>query len=132
MKIKTRTAAAFFAMAGMTALSAPAFADNITVEAGPIWSQADAEQKCPPLAAQQGGSWTGGWWTTVQGSMSVCEVSRPTPEQICAGLVQDRVAWNHAGQTRWNDTNVQNLCAATPYPQATVSCFQAMLVIHND
>ena len=41
------------------------------VEAGPIWSQADAEQKCPALATHENGTWTGGWRTTVPGQMSV-------------------------------------------------------------
>ncbi|MGJ8669468.1 MAG: mannan-binding lectin [Oceanococcus sp.] len=44
------------------------------VNAGPIWNQGDAETKCPKLAYQQGGQWTGQWWTTVQGKMSVCEI----------------------------------------------------------
>lgn len=45
-----------------------------TVEAGPIWNQADAEQKCPRIARQYNAQWTGHWWTTVQGKMSVCQI----------------------------------------------------------
>jgi Mannan-binding protein len=44
------------------------------VEAGPIWSQMDAERKCPALAKANGGVWTGQWRTTVPGQMSVCEL----------------------------------------------------------
>lgn len=44
------------------------------VDAGPIWSQADAELKCPVAAYAVRGSWTGQWRTTVQGKMSVCEI----------------------------------------------------------
>lgn len=44
------------------------------INAGPIWNQEDAKRKCPQLARQNGGTWTGGWWTTVQGKMSVCEI----------------------------------------------------------
>lgn len=44
------------------------------INAGPIWNQQDAKRKCPQIARQNGGTWTGGWWTTVQGKMSVCEV----------------------------------------------------------
>lgn len=44
------------------------------VEAGPIWNQADAEVKCPRLANTERATWTGGWWTTQQGVMSVCEL----------------------------------------------------------
>ncbi len=40
------------------------------VEAGPIWSQAHAEEVCPDVCA--GGTWTGGWNTTQPGVMSVC------------------------------------------------------------
>jgi hypothetical protein len=40
------------------------------VEAGPLWNNADAAQKCPAVCAPQ--PWTGGWRTTVQGQMSVC------------------------------------------------------------
>ena len=44
------------------------------VDAGPIWNQADAEEKCPQVAASYGGVWDGQWRTTVPGTMSVCEV----------------------------------------------------------
>lgn len=46
-----------------------------SVEAGPIWSQADAELKCPVAAFAVRGRWTGKWVTTRQGQMSVCEVA---------------------------------------------------------
>ncbi len=51
--------------------------DIIDVEAGPIWSQADAERKCPDVARTNGGAWTGEWRTTVPGRMSVCELRVP-------------------------------------------------------
>ena len=47
-----------------------------TVEVGPIWNQMDAERKCPEAARQARASWTGQWWTTVPGRMSVCEIKR--------------------------------------------------------
>lgn len=46
-----------------------------TVKAGPIWNQADAERKCPKAARAAGAHWTGQWWTTKEGRMSVCQVS---------------------------------------------------------
>jgi len=46
------------------------------IEAGPLWSQSDAEKKCPEVAKANGGSWNGEWRTTVPGKMSVCEVRR--------------------------------------------------------
>lgn len=48
--------------------------DSRTVEVGPIWNQADAERKCRAKAQELRGEWTGQWWTTVQGRMSVCEI----------------------------------------------------------
>jgi hypothetical protein len=50
------------------------------VEAGPIWSQADADKKCAALANAKGGAWDGQWRTTVSGRMSVCELRLPLPK----------------------------------------------------
>ncbi len=61
------------------------------VEAGPIWNSADADQKCRALANREGGRWTGGWWTTVQGRMSVCEIAQPKKQPVEAGPI-----WNGA------------------------------------
>ena len=47
-----------------------------TVEAGPIWADMDAQRKCPGAVAAVGGKWTGQWWTTQMGRMSVCEFTR--------------------------------------------------------
>lgn len=47
------------------------------IEAGPIWNQAHAEQVCPEVC--DGGAWTGGWNTTQQGVMSVCECQYVRP-----------------------------------------------------
>lgn len=41
-------------------------------EAGPIWDQQDAEQKCPVVCARHDGGWDGEWRTTRPGEMSVC------------------------------------------------------------
>ncbi len=43
------------------------------IEAGPIWDNNDAQRKCPATCDKAGGKWDGGWWTTVQGKMSVCQ-----------------------------------------------------------
>ncbi len=45
-------------------------------EAGPIWNQSDANKKCRTLATQHRAKWTGHWWTTVPGRMSVCQLVR--------------------------------------------------------
>lgn len=44
------------------------------VTAGPIWSNEDANVKCPVAAAAVNGTWTGAWVTTVEGEMSVCGI----------------------------------------------------------
>ncbi|MGA8385076.1 MAG: mannan-binding lectin, partial [Candidatus Cybelea sp.] len=50
---------------------------TISVEAGAIWNQADAQRKCPEVAKANGGTWNGQWRTTVPGRMSVCELRLP-------------------------------------------------------
>ena len=50
------------------------------VEAGPIWSNDDAQAKCPS-ACPPPEHWNGQWWTTVQGQMSVCECVGPMGAQ---------------------------------------------------
>ena len=47
-----------------------------SVEAGPIHAQMEAQMKCPRATASVGGKWTGEWWTTQMGRMSVCEFIR--------------------------------------------------------
>ncbi|AIT63281.1 mannan-binding lectin [Coxiella burnetii] len=41
--------------------------------AGPIWNQADAQNKCPPVCASHGARWTGNWHTVREGRQSVCQ-----------------------------------------------------------
>ena len=59
---------------------------NIVAEAGPIWSDSHAQTRCPEVARTRGGLWTGEWWTTVQGRMSVCVVqlssAAPAPDRV--------------------------------------------------
>lgn len=47
---------------------------GVNVPAGPIWSNEDAQVKCPAVAAAAGGRWDGNWVTTIWGQMSVCNV----------------------------------------------------------
>ncbi|MBN3561591.1 mannan-binding lectin [Aliamphritea spongicola] len=47
---------------------------KVSLPAGPIWNQADAEKKAPMIAAAHQGVWTGVWNTVVDGKMSVVEV----------------------------------------------------------
>lgn len=52
------------------------------IEAGPIWSQADAELKCPVAATAVQGRWNGQWVTTVPNEMSVCGVIGASPQNV--------------------------------------------------
>ncbi len=65
---------------------------TVAIEAGPIWDQTDAETKCPAVAQENNGTWTGQWWTTVPGEMSVCQVtlSESTTEEIEVGPIWDQ------------------------------------------
>ena len=44
---------------------------KIVREAGPIWSNDDAQTKCPKTCNEL--DWEGAWWTTEWNEMSVCE-----------------------------------------------------------
>ena len=61
-------------IAALAATAQRAAAADPVYEAGPIWNQGHAGQVCPAVAASHGGEWTGQWWTTVWGRMSVCQV----------------------------------------------------------
>ncbi len=50
------------------------------IEAGPLWSQSHAQEKCPRVCAAHG-RWTGHWWTTVPNQMSVCQCAPPEPTE---------------------------------------------------
>jgi mannan-binding protein len=53
-----------------------------TVEVGPIFSQGDAQGKCSKAAANADAKWTGQWWTTQPGRMSVCELTGERPSNL--------------------------------------------------
>ena len=86
-----------FAALALSAAALPAQARNI--EAGPIWNQQDAQVKCPTIAAHWKGKWTGHWWTTVQGKMSVCEIVKIPNKNVEVGPI-------------WNQADAQKKCAA--------------------
>jgi hypothetical protein len=76
--VKTAAYCLCFSVAAMLCVALPSIAlaqdKTVAIEAGPIWNQTDAEQKCPRVAKANGGTWNGQWRTTVPGSMSVCEI----------------------------------------------------------
>ena len=53
-------------------------AESVDVEAGPLWNNDHASERCPEVVAKwnddnfKEARWTGGWATTVPGEMSVC------------------------------------------------------------
>lgn len=63
------------ALLGMSlvAVQAALAANVCNVDAGPIWNQQDANQKCPKTCGNGYGPWNGQWWTTVPNKMSVCQ-----------------------------------------------------------
>ena len=77
-------------------------AQNCTVNAGPIWNQADANQKCPATCSAGYGPWTGQWWTTVPNQMSVCQCVAPAPA-FDAGPI-----WNQADANKKCPTVCKN------------------------
>lgn len=67
------------------------------INAGPIWNQADAQTKCPRVAADARGRWTGQWRTTQAGRMSVCEVElAPQAAAVKGRDVEAGPIWNQA------------------------------------
>lgn len=44
-------------------------------------------------------------------------------EQDCFNQVQNKVAYDTAGNKTWNENNIKNLCQGTTNPVATISCF---------
>lgn len=84
----------------VTLLAPVAASAQQAIEAGPIWNQNHANQVCPGVAASHGGSWTGQWWTTIQGQMSVCEVQVASPSRaVNAGPI-------------WNQQHARQVCPA--------------------
>lgn len=71
-------------------------ANTCTVDAGPIWNQNDANAKCPATCNNGYGPWTGQWWTTVWGKMSVCQCTANQPA-FDAGPI-------------WNQQDAQKKC----------------------
>jgi hypothetical protein len=49
------------------------------------------------------------------------------PESVCYGGVQDRIAWNNAGSTHWNRTDIERLCAGTSKGTEPARCFDGVM-----
>ncbi len=64
------------AAAVLAALATAGMAEDI--DAGPIWSNLDAQNKCPGVCSSAGGTWKGNWTTTAPGQNSVCSATSAT------------------------------------------------------
>lgn len=53
-------------------------------------------------------------------------------EQVCRSAFQGRVAWNQAGDKRWQPINLNKLCKGAINARATVNCFKAQIRNHNN
>ena len=71
-----------------------------SINAGPIWNNADAQKKCPAATKHYGG-WNGQWTTTIPGRMSVCGTVDGNDEKDQFAL--------RAGPI-WNHTDAQKKC----------------------
>jgi ribosome modulation factor len=70
------------------------------IKAGPIWSNADAQTKCPAAAAAVNREWSGEWRTTIQGRESVCSVyDQEFTQSVNAGAI-------------WSNADAQTKCPA--------------------
>ncbi|MDC0255908.1 mannan-binding lectin [Bacteriovoracales bacterium] len=49
---------------------------SFSQKAGPIWNGGHANRVCPRVCSRARAKWTGGWWTTRPGRMSVCQCNR--------------------------------------------------------
>jgi hypothetical protein len=94
------------------AMSLAARAAVVEIEAGPLWNNMDAQNKCPNVCSQRGAEkWTGEWRTTQMGRMSVCscDFRGPGPQ----------------GGSRPGAVAVQNACSVggtAKCPGCSVSC----------
>ena len=48
-------------------------------------------------------------------------------EQDCFSQIQGKVAYDTAGNKRWNENNIKNLCRGTTNPPATIACFSSKM-----
>ena len=71
---------------------------RVTVPAGPIWSNEDAQVKGPIVAAAHLGKFTGVWTTVIWGEMSVVEIELNDPQTGGSSYTMDVLAgpiWNN-------------------------------------
>jgi len=63
---------------------------------------------------------------TIQSPRVACDLAK---KQVCEELVQDNILWrvddpDNSASRHWQEKNLDDLCACTTDPYATVNCFQ--------
>ena len=53
-------------------------------------------------------------------------------EKKCGDKVQGKVAWNQAGNKKWQEKNIAALCSGTVKPKKTIKCFKKEIADHNN
>ena len=74
------------------------------INAGPIWSNDHAQRVCPQVCERNRMDWSGQWWTTVQGRMSVCQCE----DRYRNPRRDDRPRYNRGGVERFELTFNRN------------------------
>lgn len=110
-----------FAVPTLMAIALSGNAMAIDVEAGPIWNNDDAKEKCPTVCSSL--EWNGQWSTTEQGKMSVCGTKQGV--DIPVGPIWNnedanvkcptqlaKVTWN--GQWKTTTEGQMSVCGCTP------------------
>ncbi|MFO1314704.1 MAG: mannan-binding protein [Burkholderiales bacterium] len=101
-----RTLRVLFPLACALVLSAAAPARAVEMAAGPIWNNADAQNKCPNVCRQSGNArWNGQWRTLPGTATSVCDCDVSAGGRAPSGGTQ----WANAGPL-WNQMDAQNKC----------------------
>ena len=118
------------AVVTVLAMSGHAFA--VDVNAGPIWNNDDANNKCPHVCS--GLQWNGQWSTTQQGVMSVCGTTAGVDIPIgpisnnddakgkCPGQLS-KTTWS--GQWRTTQPGTMSVCGCNPPPVVTAAAVGA-------
>lgn len=102
-----------------------AHAAVVELDAGPIWSNFDANSKCPQVCANRGAQrWTGDWRTTQPGRMSVCSCDFAGPGPLPAPVTSAQgQPWRPAAIPSGNACSVGG---SAKCPGCSVSCEPGM------
>ncbi|TRU01891.1 MAG: lectin MVL [Microcystis aeruginosa Ma_AC_P_19900807_S300] len=83
----------------------PSNEEPVNIPAGPLWSNAEAQQLDPRIAAAHQGNFTGQWTTVVESAMSVVEVELQVENTGTHEFKTDVLAG-----PLWSNDEAQKLC----------------------